>query len=292
MPRSNWKGIISFGLVSVPILLYPSRENSADISFHQIDKRDNARIKYQRINSSTGKVVPWADITRGYEYDKETTVPVPDDILKKVAGDKARMIDIETFVDRDKLDIMTIDNSYFLEPDKKAEKAYTILREALKATNKVGIARVIISTKEYVSAVMPHHNALILCILKYDKEMRKEDEFKIPDEDIAKYKVKKQEIDIAKQLVNSLSSKWKPEDYVDDYQASIHKWVEETVNNLPHAIPSKKPTKQTKADIVNFVDLLKKSLKTTASSKKTSSKIKPPPASRSKTSSSKHSTKH
>src|ERR1700733_10979638 len=97
MPRSNWKGSITFGLVSLPVLLFPSENKSAGISFHQIDKRNNARIKYQRINVESGKPVEWEDITRGYEYDKETTIPVPDDVLKKVAGTNARTIDIETF---------------------------------------------------------------------------------------------------------------------------------------------------------------------------------------------------
>ena len=153
MPRSNWKGVISFGLVTIPIILYPSQNKQANISFHQIDKRDNARIKYQRINANTGKVVDWKNITRGYEYDKETTVPVPDDVLKKVAGDKEREINIDNFIDKKDLDFLTLENVYYLAPDKNGTKGYVILRDALAETNKVGIAKVIISTKEYLSAL-------------------------------------------------------------------------------------------------------------------------------------------
>src|SRR5437773_2304082 len=118
MLRSNWKGVISFGLVSIPIVLYPTENKKADISFHQIDKRDNARIKYKRININTGKEVLWKEIGRGYEYDKETTIPVPDEVLKKVAGTNAHTIAIENFIDESELEMLFIGNSYYLTPDK------------------------------------------------------------------------------------------------------------------------------------------------------------------------------
>ena len=151
MPRSHWKGVISFGLVSIPVILSPIEKKEAEISFHQIDKKDNSRIKYQRININTGKVVPWERITRAYEYDEETNIPVPDPVLKQVAGDNARTIAIDSFIDKDELSIITITNCYYLVPGKGGDKGYVILREALEQTNKIGIAKVIISTKEYLS---------------------------------------------------------------------------------------------------------------------------------------------
>lgn len=268
MPRSNWKGIISFGLVTIPIFLYPSRNKEADISFHQIDRRNNARIKYQRINTVTGKEVPWDQITRGYEYDKETTIPVPDEILKKVAGENARTINIESFIEQKDFDFITINNIYFLTPDTKGkgEKGYVILREALKESRKIGIAKVIISTKEYLAAVMPHEDALILCTLNYDMEMHKLSEFDLPDKNISHYKINKKEMHIATQLINSMTIKWKPEEYKDDYQAAIHQWVEEEVNNKTHASAMKKKPR-TPSNVVDFVDLLKKSLSATHAKK-------------------------
>src|SRR6185312_9328698 len=187
MPRSNWKGIISFGLVTIPIVLYPSRNKEADIAFHQIDKRNNARIKYKRINTVTGKEVPWDEITRGYEYDKDTTIPVPDDILKKVAGDNARTINIESFIEKKDFDFITINNTYFLTPDAKGkgEKGYVILREALKESHKIGIAKVFISTKEYLAVLMPYNDALLLCTLNYAAEMRELSEFDLPNKGIS-----------------------------------------------------------------------------------------------------------
>jgi DNA end-binding protein Ku len=278
--RSNWKGMISFGLVSIPIVLYPAVNKSADISFHQIDRRDNSRIKYQRVNATTGREVKWDDITRGYEYDKETTIPVPDDVLKKVAGENAHSIDIETFIDKKDLDFLTYERSYYLVPDKKGDKGYVILRESLRESNKIGIAKVIISTKEYIAAVIPHNKALILCLLKYANEMRSASDFDLPTKELTAYKISKKEIDIAKQLIQAMTAKWRPADYVDEYQEAIHKWVEETVNKKPHS----SMTKRSKApsNVVNFVDLLKKSLATenkTARKTKTKSKTsakKPP----------------
>jgi len=269
MPRSNWKGVISFGLVTIPIILYPSKNVQADISFHQIDKRDNSRIQYQRINSNTGKKVEWNDIARGYALDKETMIPVPDEVLKYIAGDKARSIDIDTFIDKKDLDLFTIDNFYYLVPDKNGQKGYVILRNCLAETNKVGIAKVVISTKEYLSALIPYGDALILCLLKYDAEMRKSEDFDLPNKNISAYKISAKEMDIAKKLIKSMSSKWHPDKYVDEYQKLIHQWVEETVKHLPHKKTGKTVKKLTHA--VNLVDLLKKSL--AASSKQNNRRI-------------------
>jgi len=261
MPRSNWKGLISFGLVSIPISLYPSKNRQADISFHQIDKRNNARIKFQRINAETGKIVPWENITRGYEYEKNTIVPVPDEVLANVAGENDHVIDIENFIDNKDLDILTIDNFYYSVPDKKGEKGYVILREALKEAKKIGIAKVIISTKEYVAAVMPYQGALIVCLLKYDEEVKKPSEFDLPTKELSSYKVSKKEIEIAKKLISAMAAKWNPKKYKSEYQSAIHKWVEETVNKLPHPKSKKRATKKA-SNLVDFVDLLKKSLQT------------------------------
>jgi DNA end-binding protein Ku len=260
MPRSNWKGNITFGLVSIPIALFTVENKKADISFHQIDKRDNSRIKYQRINVNTGKNVPWESITRGYEYDKDTIIPVPDSVLEKVAGEHSRTIDIQTFINKNEFNILSIERSYYLVPDEKGKgtKGYVILRETLQDMNKIGIARVIISTKEYIAAVIPDGQALILCLLKYDNELRKASDLSLPDKDLSYYKVTHKEIEMAKQLIKSMSSKWKPEKYIDEYQAAIHEWVEESVNHLPHK--KQKHRKKDSTNVVNFVDLLKKSL--------------------------------
>jgi len=288
MPHSNWKGVISFGLVAIPIVLYPAQNKEADISFHQIDKRDNARVKYQRINADTGKVVNWDDITRGYEYDKEVMIPVPDDVLKKVAGENARTINIDAFIDKNELDILEISNSYYLVPDKGGNKGYVILRNTLEETNKIGIAKVIISTKEYLSAVIPHQDALILVLLKYDTEVRKPSEFNLPDKKISDYKINKKEMEIAKKLVNSMTTKWHPEKYIDEYQQILHQWLEEAVDDLPHKAKMKQRS-HAPSNVVNFVDLLKKSLASSAKGKKA---VKTPIKKSRRTMSARHAVKH
>lgn len=265
MSRSNWKGFISFGLVSIPISLYTSKNKSADISFHQIDKKNNARIRYERINSTTGKSVPWENITRGYEFDKETIIPVPDEVLKKVAGEKSRTIEIEHFINKDELNLLTLENVYYSVPEKNGIKGYVILRNTLLETNTVGIAKVVISTKEYLSAIIPHENALMICLLKYDKEIKKPSEFSLPDKPASEYKIKPNEMKMAKQLIKSMTTKWRPEKYIDEYQKSIHQWVEESVNHIPHKKLEKlykKPSTKT-----NMIDLLKKSLNASAKKK-------------------------
>jgi DNA end-binding protein Ku len=198
---------------------------------------------------------------------------VPDEVLKKVAGDNARTIAIENFISKNDFDALTIDRSYYLVPEKKGIKGYVILREALKSSGKIGIAKVIISTKEYVAVVMPYEDkALVMYLLKYDNEMRKMSELDLPAKDIAANKVNKKEVEIAKKLIDSMSAKWKPEDYEDEYQVALHEWVDETANKKPHKAGMKARAKND-SNVVNFVDLLKKSLVSKGKGKK-ASKVK------------------
>lgn len=171
MPRSNWKGSISFGLVNIPIVLFNSVDPSGGVSFKQINKKTGAKIKYKRVDSETEKEVPWDEIGKGYEYSKDVILPVGEDELKKVAGENARTIAIEEFVDKKNVDFIHVLHTYYLIPDKKGEKGYVILREALKSSNKVGIAKVIMSTKEYLAAVSTFEDSLILYLLHYDDDI-------------------------------------------------------------------------------------------------------------------------
>lgn len=261
MPRSNWKGTISFGLVSIPIVLYNSENPSAKISFHQIDKRNNARIQYQRVNTETGKEVPWEDVLKAYEYNKDTVLPVEEDELKKVAGDNARTIPIESFINQDELHFIDVQKTYYLVPDKKGEKGYVILREALKKSKKLGVAKVIISTKEYLAAVGCYKNALVLYLLRYHDEIRPISDFDIPSENIKAHKVTAKEIEIANQLIKAMADKWHPEKYKDEYKVAVRKWAENKIKHkgIPK-MPQRSHAVKTTGKAVNFVDLLRKSL--------------------------------
>ena len=189
MPRSNWDGYISFGLVTIPITLYTSEDTSQKISFHQLDRRNNARIKYKRVNVETGKEVPWEDVIKGYEYKKDQIFVVEEGELDKVVGENARTIAIESFIDADNIELLNIEKTYYVVPGKKGEKGYVILREALDKSKKVGIAKVIISTKEYLAALATYKNALVLYLLHYPDEIRSLSEFNIPSADLKKYKI-------------------------------------------------------------------------------------------------------
>lgn len=260
MPRTNWKGLISFGLVSIPIMLFNSEDKSKKISFHQVDKRNKARIKYERINVDTGKPVPWEDIGKAYEYSKGNVLTVEEGELEKIAGENSRTIAIDSFVDKDSIEFIDIDKTYYLLPDKKGDKGYVILREALKETNKMGIAKVIISTKEYVAAIGCYENALLLYLLRYHDEIKPLEDFDFPSEDLKKYKATTKEVDVAKQLIKAMSAKWKPEKYKDEYQEAVHEWA---ANKIKHKgftkmAPRSHAAKPTKT--MDYVDLLKKSL--------------------------------
>ena len=262
MPHAIWKGHISFGLVSIPILLYPVENKKANVAFRQLDKRNNAPIKYQRINAKTGKEVPWKEVIKGYEYSKDEILPVEEGELKKVAGENAKTISIEEFVDKKNLTFLNVEKAYFLVPDKKAEKGYVILREALNDTNKIGIAKVIISTKEYLAAVSTYENALVLYIMHYADELRDLSEFSIPSEKLASYKVDKKEIEVAKKLITAMSKKWNPRQYKDEYREAVDKWLDKKLKKLPGHPMKSRDTAVHGKNVVNFVDLLKKSLAT------------------------------
>lgn len=260
MPRSNWKGSISFGLVNIPIMLYPAEDPSQKVSFHQLDKRNNARIQYQRINVETGQIVPWEEVIKGYAYSKEVSIPVKEGELKKIAGENGRTIAIEAFVDEKDLDLISLEKTYYIVPDKRGEKGYVILREALKDTHKIGIAKVIISTKEYLSAVVPHDNALVLHLLHYSDEMRPLTEFDIPSKSLKTYKVTHRELEAAKKLVLSMSTKWNPKDYKDEYKLAVERWLKEKIKHLPLTPMKVRIHKGKPGKVIDFVDLLKKSM--------------------------------
>jgi len=260
MPRPIWKGYISFGLVNIPIVLYPA-EKRFDIQFNLVDSRDKSRIRYVRINEHTGEEVPWSDIAKGYEYDKNNYLLLQDKDIKAIAGENTKSINIESFIDKGSLSCIDFEKPYYLVPDKKAEKGYVILREVLKSTKKVGIAKVIIHTRQYLAVLMPYENALMLNILRYHQEIRKPEEFELPSENVKQYKITPKELEIAKELVAQMTAKWRPDDYHDEFREALQGWIEE---QLHHKKPSKKmkmPAPAAKSNVINFVDLLKKSLK-------------------------------
>ncbi len=210
MTRPVWKGHISFGLVNVPVILYPA-ERRQDISFHLIDSRNSARVRYERINEETGEEVTWDKIVKGYEYDDHNYVLLSEDELERASVEMTRTIEIEEFVDLADIDIRYFDRPYLLVPDKKGEKGYVLLREAIAASGKAGIATVVIRARQYLAALMANGDALVLELLRYAQELRDLDEFEFPSGDLRHFKVSKKEIDLAQQLIGGMTAKkWNP----------------------------------------------------------------------------------
>lgn len=260
MARPIWNGYISFGLVNIPVLLY-SGENKFDIQFKLLDSRDKSRIRYLRINEHTGEEVPWENIAKGYEFDEDNYIVLKEKDLKEIGGEHSKTINIENFITLSSLDPMIFDKPYYLVPDKKGEKGYVILRETLINTKKIGIAKVIIHTREYLAALMPYENALVLNLLHYPQEIKKPSDFELPESNLKKYKINSKEMEVAKQLVDSMTSKWNPNSYHDEYRDALHQWIDRKIRHVkPKKSKHKKSSLTDDSNVINFVDLLKKSL--------------------------------
>jgi DNA end-binding protein Ku len=224
MARAVWKGAIAFGLVNIPVDLYPgARSTSFDLDW--IDKRDMSPVGYQRINKVTGKPVPKEEIVKGYEYDDGRYVILTDADFKAANPKATQTVEIVGFVDADAIDPAYYETPYRLAPGKRGEKGYALLRDTLKDTHKVGIAHVVLRTKQYLAAVVPVGDALSLEILRWHNEILDPAEFALPK----KPGVSEKELALAKRLVADMTEEWKPEKYKDTYRAQLTQEIERRV---------------------------------------------------------------
>ncbi|CAM4376899.1 MAG: Non-homologous end joining protein Ku [Legionella sp.] len=260
MAKSIWKGEISFGLVSIPVSLVSVEENN-DLKFHLLDSTTNSRVRYQRVNEDTGKEVPWENIVKGWEYEKGSYIIVNEGAFQKESPDVFQSINIEEFVDLKEIDNLYYSKPYYLQPESKNKKAYVLIREALKNTNKVGVAKVIIRTKESLSLVIPHDHALLLYLIHFADEIREEEEVNVPREELKVYKVTDKEIKMAEALIKDMSTAWNPEKYHNEYRETMQKWLDKETAKLKKSgkIVSKAAT-QSRDSVVDFIALLKESM--------------------------------
>ncbi|WP_419419033.1 Ku protein [Legionella sp. D16C41] len=261
MTKPVWKGYISFGLVAIPVNLYPV-EKKNELRFHLLDSRDKARVHYERINSETGKEVPWDEVVKAYEFQKGNYVVLEEEDFKRAAPAAFKSIDIEEFVDLSEISCLYFDRPYYLVPDSSNKKAYILLREALKKTEKVGVAKVVIRNREYLTLILPYKDALVLYVIRYEQEIRRENEFEFPEENLKAYHINDREIKIAVDLIHEMSAKWAPEKYHDEYREALMKWIEEKKSTKPAKPKAKEPTEKSD-DLIDFMSLLKKSFKNT-----------------------------
>ena len=248
MPRPIWSGAISFGLVTVPVKLYPA-VHSKDVSFHQIDESSGARIKYKRVSEKTGREVPFERIAKGYEVDDGEYVVIDPKELEKFAPEATRRIDISDFVDLDDIDPIYYEHAYFLAPDKGGDKAYALLLKAMDDAGKVAIGRVVIRTKEYLAAIRPYGNkALALETMLFPDEI--DDVSEVPGIPGRAAKVTPQELKMAKQLIESLSSEWDPDKYQDTHRKRVLDFIKKKARGKTIEIEHHEEARPAVADLM------------------------------------------
>src|SRR5436189_3256890 len=209
MARGLWKGAISFGLVNVPVELYSAQKRSAGIDLTMLDKRDLAPVGYKRVNKASGNEVPWDDVVKGYEYEDDKYVVLSEEDFRRANPDASKTVDIVAFVDLADIEPQFFDTPYFLAPGKRGEKAYALLRDAMAKAGKAGIATVVIRTKQYLAALLPQGEALVLNTLRYASELKKPAELDIPEK-LKGAKVSSKEIDMALRLIDDMADEWQP----------------------------------------------------------------------------------
>jgi DNA end-binding protein Ku len=285
MARPIWTGTLSFGLLNVPVSLMTG-SRTVDLHFRMLDSRSKTPIRYERVNAETGDEVPWKDIVKAFEYKKGSYVVLDKDDLKSAASEGREAVEVEAFVDATSIGPEYYEKPYVLVPGKKAEKGYVLLRETLRKTGKIGIARVVIRTREYLSAVMPKDKALILMILRFPQELVDASEYKIPEGAVSQYRIAPKELDMAEKLIESMSGEWTPGDFRDEFRERLQKVIEKRMKSKGLVTPAMdddgdEAAEGTSTNVVDFMALLEKSLasnkrtpasKPAASGKKTAAK--------------------
>jgi DNA end-binding protein Ku len=260
--RAIWKGSISFGLVNIPIGLYPATRRE-ELSFRQLRKEDLSPINYKRVAEVDQKEVPWEQIVKGYEYEKGQFVVITEEDFKRANIEATQTVEITDFVELDEIDPMFFDKPYYLEPQKGGKKAYALLRDTLRETGKVGIAKVVIKTKQHLAAVKPKGNALVLELMHFAHELLEPNDLDLPKDEA----VGKKEMDMAKALVESMTGKWEPEKFQDEYSNQLMKVIEEKVAAGGEALPHPKAKAKAPTNVVDLVEILKKSIQENSSGK-------------------------
>jgi DNA end-binding protein Ku len=271
MARPIWTGTLSFGLLNVPVSLM-SGERKVDLHFRMLDSRNRKPVRYERVNAETGEEVPWKDIVKAFEYDKGSYVVVEEEDIKSAAPESHETVEVEAFVDAEAIPPQYFEKPYILVPAKKAEKGYVLLRETLKATGQVGISRVVIRTREYLAAVMAQDDALLLMLLRYPQELVDPADYKLPEGKPAAYRITAKEMDMARQLIGSMSGAWAPDEYHDEFRARLEDVIKTKMTSkgaLAKAEEAPEAPEDAATNVVDFMSLLQKSI---SSNKRTPAK--------------------
>ncbi|MGZ5198457.1 MAG: non-homologous end joining protein Ku [Telluria sp.] len=262
MARSMWKGAISFGLVHIPVEMYPA-VSSQGLDLTMLDRRDFSPVGFKRYNKGNQKDVSWDDIVKGYEYTPGEYVVLSEEDLRRANPEATQTIDIAAFVDAEQVPLLFYDQPYYLAPGKGGDKVYALLRETLKATGKIGIARVVIRVKQHLAALVCVGDVIVLNTLRYADEIRDAGELKIPAPDSKTATISDKELAMAKALVDGMSEDWHPDEFHDTYREDVLALVEQKVAaNETHSItmPTHERERAASSNVIDLVSLLQASL--------------------------------
>jgi DNA end-binding protein Ku len=263
MARGLWKGAISFGLVNVPVELFSAEKRANELDLTMLDKRDLAPVGYKRYNKSTGEDVPWAEIVKGYEYEDGKYVVLSDEDFRRANVEASKTVEIQAFVDATEIAPLFFETPYYLAPGKRGEKAYALLRDALRKSGKAGVATVVIRTRQYLAAVLPQEDVLVMNTLRYAGEIRSAEELDLPAAAL-QARASAKEMDMALRLIDDMSEKWKPEKFKDTYREDLLARIEEKVKagQTEEITAPEKGGKEAAAgaEVIDLMALLKKSV--------------------------------
>jgi DNA end-binding protein Ku len=256
MPRQLWKGAIRFGLVHVPVSLYPAEERQ-ELSFTMLDKRDMSPVGYKRYNKNTGDEVAFEDIVKGYEVDKGQYVTLDKEDFRKANVEATQTVDIVGFVGNHDIPPFYLESPYYLAPDKHGDKGYALLREVLDKQHKWALATVVIRTRQHIAVVYPRENVLVLNTLRYQNELKPARGLEVP-KDLKDAKVQPNEVKMAERLIDDMTMKWDPKEFHDTYRDDLLKLIEEKAAGHSRKMPKAHAPKE--ADVIDFAKLLERSL--------------------------------
>ncbi|HEX2101418.1 MAG TPA: Ku protein [Candidatus Synoicihabitans sp.] len=255
--RAIWKGAVNFGLVSIPVSLFPATRRE-ELKFRLLRKDDLSPINYKRVAEVDGKTVAWEDIVKGYEYEKGKFVVLTEDDFKRVDIEATQTVDILDFVKLEDVDPMMFQKPYYLEPLKSGLPAYRLLRDVLKDTGKIGIAKVVIKTRQHLAALKPHRSLLVLELMHFQDELVDARELKVPAESQAK--TGQRELQMARLLVDELSREWDPARYTDDYESQLLKLIDQKVKRGGKDLPAPAKAARPASNVIDLVSILRQSL--------------------------------
>lgn len=253
--RALWSGSISFGLLQIPITVHTAEERAEEIHFRQLDKKDLSPIKYERVSSGSGKPVAWKDIVKGYEYEPDTFVVLDPDEVREARPKATQTIDIQDFVPKDQIDPAYFETPYFVMPQKRAAKAYALLKKALEKKDAIAVATFVLRTKEHLCALMPVGDTIMLETLRYGHELKKPSA--VPEaEDVTA-----RELAMAEQLIEGMMTDFDPKKYKDRFYAQVMKMIAEKAKTGSIKTPKgAKESGEVATDVVDLLELLKKSV--------------------------------